>query len=306
MSFYKGLSAALVALAISGCAATSSTTQNDEDRLLPLVVPASINYKNELQLARLNEMLHSDELDQNQRVRFMYERGVLYDRLGLRTMARLDFHQVVKIAPDLADAYNFIGIYFTQDREFSSAFEAFDAVLELAPEYDYAYLNRGIALYYADRVDLSVEDMTKFLEFQPADGYRALWLYLAESKKDEAAAMANLIENRKALDTNKWDAAIVDRVLGKINTDELFTLAKKDLTYPNQFAERMCEAYFYLGKLEQAKGNYKNAVNLFKLTLGTNVHDFVEYRYARIELENIRNELAEKFAKLRAERAEQI
>ncbi|GLS83685.1 lipoprotein NlpI [Paraferrimonas haliotis] len=291
MSLSKSLTAAMLAVLISGCAATSNSSDGD-DRLLPLVVPAALSYKTELQLARLNEILGSTELDAMQRARFMYERGVIYDRMGLRTMARLDFHQVVKMQPDIADAYNFIGIYYTQDREFASAFEAFDAVLELAPEYDYAYLNRGIALYYAERYDLAAEDMVSFLNFKPDDGYRALWLYIVQMEQDATQAKINLTTNNSALDHDKWDAAIVDRVLGNISTDELFSKAKQDLTYPNQFAERMCEAYFYLAKVELAKGNYKNAVNLFKLTLSTNVQDFVEYRYARMELENIRNNLA--------------
>ncbi len=103
----------------------------------------------EVTLAKLNEILARAELTTEQRARFHYDRGVIYDSVGLRILGRIDFHQALKLQPDLADAYNFLGIYYTQEGEFESAYEAFDAVLELSPEYDYAFLNRGIALYYA-------------------------------------------------------------------------------------------------------------------------------------------------------------
>lgn len=46
------------------------------------------------------------------------------------------------------------------------SYEAFDSALELAPDYDYAFLNRGIALYYGKRPELAVQDLGRILSSQ--------------------------------------------------------------------------------------------------------------------------------------------
>ncbi len=48
----------------------------------------------------------------------------------------------------MPEVFNYLGIYLTQAGNFDAAYEAFDSVLELDPTYNYAHLNRGIALYY--------------------------------------------------------------------------------------------------------------------------------------------------------------
>jgi lipoprotein NlpI len=159
---------------LSGCAATLGSNDNIAGQMI--VAPVMPDYKLEVTLAKLNEILATMELTDEQRARFHYDRGVIYDSVGLRLLGRIDFHQALKLQPDLADAYNFLGIYYTQEGEFDSAYEAFDGVLELSPNYDYAFLNRGIALYYGERYELAVDDMKAFYDRDPSDGYRALWL----------------------------------------------------------------------------------------------------------------------------------
>ena len=51
----------------------------------------------------------------------------------------------------MPEVFNYLGIYLTQAGNFDAAYEAFDSVLELDPTYNYARLNRGIALYYGGR-----------------------------------------------------------------------------------------------------------------------------------------------------------
>lgn len=250
-----------------------------------LVAPAEVNYKVELTLAKLNEYLASGKLSKAERVRFLYDRGVLYDSVGLKTLARIDFHQALKLQPNFVDAYNFLGIYYTQDQAFGRAFEAFDAVLELQPTYQYVYLNRGLASYYNDRFELATKDFYRFYKMNPKDGYRILWLYIVAAETNEVMARQQLIQQRADLDDAHWDAKLVDLILGKIDYQQLFIDSSIQLTYRNQMAERMCEVYFYAGKLAQIQGNHHRAMDYFKLALSTNVHDFVEHRYARLELQ---------------------
>jgi lipoprotein NlpI len=272
---------------LSGCTATLGSNDNIAGQMI--IAPVMPDYKLEVTLAKLNEILATMELTDEQRARFHYDRGVIYDSVGLRLLGRIDFHQALKLQPDLADAYNFLGIYYTQEGEFDSAYEAFDGVLELSPNYDYAFLNRGIALYYGERYELAVDDMKVFYERDPSDGYRVLWLYLMTAAVDKNAALVNLAQQRKQLNNEDWSSILVDFYIGNVNQEQVFAAAKVGLSQPKEYAERLCEAYFYLAKHAAANGQYQQAANFYRLTLATNIYDFVEHRYARIELAKMKN-----------------
>ncbi len=273
---------ASLSLFLTGCVSTSFTDNAEQGKIA--VAPVMPDYKLEVTLARLNDILSSVELTPEQRARFHYDRGVIYDSVGLRILSRIDFHQALKIQPNLADAYNYIGIYYTQEGEFESAYEAFDAVLELSPEYDYAYLNRGIALYYGERNELAVEDLQSFYQANETDGYRVLWLYITEVEVNPELAMQHLQEHRALLAEDDWATVLVDYYLGKLKRDEVFSAAKIGLQQPSEYAQRLCEAYFYLAKIAQRNNQLNDAANYFRLALATNIYDFVEHRYARVEL----------------------
>ena len=49
-------------------------------------------------------------------------------------------------------------------------------------------------------------------------------------------------------------------------------------------AEHLSETNFYLGKYYLSLGDLDSATALFKLAVANNVHNFVEHRYALLEL----------------------
>ncbi|MCX2959746.1 MAG: lipoprotein NlpI, partial [Serratia symbiotica] len=75
-----------------------------------------------------------------------------------------DFSQALAIRPDMPEVFNYLGIYLTQASNVDAAYEAFDSVLELDPTYNYARLNRGIALYYGGRFSLAQDDLLAFYQ----------------------------------------------------------------------------------------------------------------------------------------------
>lgn len=78
-----------------------------------------------------------------------------------------------------------LGVYYTQMSDYDSAFDAFDSSLELDPNNEYAERNRAIALYYAERIPLALQDMQSNYDKDPSDPYRALWLFYIEREMDE-------------------------------------------------------------------------------------------------------------------------
>ena len=275
------------AVSISGCVSTPQAPQGVlvEDPLLP--EPEAVPMRIEIAITRISEMLQSSGLDKSQQAKLYYERGVMFDSVGLSVLARIDFIRALRLKPDMADAYNFVGIQHTLNGDYDSAFEAFDSALELDSKYQYAYLNRGIALQYDGKLDLAIKDFITFQSLQPNDPYRALWRFFAESEKDLPTATTALQQAQAGLDQQVWATQIVGLYLGQISEDELKAIAA-EASDPKQLAEQLCELYFYLGKWQLMQNNPTAAARSFKLALATNVYEFVEYRHARIELTRLR------------------
>ena len=291
MSFRNGFAQLLCVMMFSslyGCssmyAGTSVHSSEPDEAKAILAVPLQVSYQNELALAKIGQLLSSSDLNPDQRAELYYERGVVFDRVGLRTMARIDFNRALRERPDFAEAYNFIGVYLTQQQDFDNAYDAFDSALELAPDYDYAFLNRGIALYYGQRPKLAVEDLSEFYRRRPEDPYRVLWLYMAEQQVDAQQADKALQRRYKQHAGDEWGWAIVSVFAGQQSEAEFMRQLSASAKNNRELAERLCEAYFYLGKWHLVQGKKELAESYFKLSMANNVYDFIEHRYAMLEL----------------------
>lgn len=96
-----------------------------------LAVPLQPTLQQEVILARMEQILASRALSDDERAQLLYERGVLYDSLGLRALARNDFSQALAIRPDMPEVFNYLGIYLTQAGNFDAAYEALILYLSL-------------------------------------------------------------------------------------------------------------------------------------------------------------------------------
>tara|TARA_R110002167_G_scaffold365162_1_gene588986 strand:+ start:25998 stop:26939 length:942 start_codon:yes stop_codon:yes gene_type:complete len=280
-----------ITLFTQGCVSLGKSTNSASSSVMNQLViaePLAINFKSEIAIARLSEVLNRVKISDEQKAQLHYDRGVLFDSVGLRSLARLDFSRALQLKPDLIDAYNFLGIHFTQLKEFAQAYENFDSVLELAPEHEYAHLNRGIALYYGDRPELAAQDFNDFHHQQSDDPYRLLWLYLAEYEVDATLAKQKLKERGKLVDNRTWAKQVIYLYLNEITQEKFISELTNNVQSNKELTDRLCEAYFYLGKYNQIIGYNGAAANFFKLSLSTNVYEFVEHRYAKLELDLMR------------------
>ena len=280
---------------VQGCASHQESQGSNSIAVMNNLViaePLAVNFKSEVAIARLSEVISRAQITDEQKAQLFYDRGVRYDSVGLRSLARFDFSQALQLKPDLIDAYNFLGIHYTQLQEFSQAYEKFDSALDLAPEHEYAYLNRGIALYYGSRPELASLDFKAFHNKQLGDPYRLLWLYLTEYDIDPIAAQFDLQQRAQLVNEKTWAKQIIYLYLGDISQSEFINNLTHNVSSNKELTERLCEAYFYLGKYNQTLGYIGSAANFFKLALSTNVYEFVEHRYAKLELDLMRTQKA--------------
>lgn len=287
-------------LLVSGLLITQacSTNTNPQSAIGDLIIaePIEISYKNEIALARLTQVLLRAEISDGQRAELYYQRGVEYDKVGLRALARFDFNQALSLKPDMVDAYNFLGIHFTQLQEFNQAYDAFDSAIELAPDHEFAFLNRGIALYYGGRPNLASADFETFRQYQQNDPYRVLWQYLSDLEIDKEKATSDLRLNAELISESVWAKNVIKLYLGEMSQNTFISLLADNVNSNVGLTERLCEAYFYLGKYSQMQGDNYAALNFFKLALSTNVYEFVEHRYAKLELDLMRQTIQQSSA----------
>lgn len=275
---------------LAGCSMTEAVKYNSQPHLINEVVittPLAPSAKSEEHIARYTEIISRVKLNNDQLAKMYYDRGVIYESLGLKLLAEIDFVRALKVKPDFADAYNNLGIQYTLAQEYNKAFDAFDSALEIDPEHSYVQLNRGIALYYYGRHELARDDLESFYIKNPKDGYRAIWLYLAEHSINEQDAQLRLIYHASQLDKTRWPYQLVQMLLNNIDDKTFIRSMMKNTTSSRQLAERLCEGYFYLAKRKVFEGDIEAAKNYFRLALSNNVYEFVEHKFARLELNNL-------------------
>lgn len=285
----------ILLFAVLGQSCSVLTSPDNSFAIEQLIIeePLPINYKHEVAIASLTQAMQRADFSDEQLAEIHYERGTYYDKVGLRTLAFFDFKHALKLKPDMVQAYNFMGIHFTQLKEFEQAYDAFDSVLSLDDGHEYAYLNRGIALYFGERPVLAKEDLLTFYHRDPKDPYRILWLYFAEQKIDEVSAQQKMRMRLRQLDQNVWGIHLVGLYLGELSTEQFMQVVPRNVQSKEELIERLCESYFYLGKLAEMQEKKAIAARYYKLALATKVYDFVEYRYAKLALDLLYEESVE-------------
>lgn len=294
MKYFKWLSL-MSAFFLFGCANQGNSSNSFV--YPPLAIPLQPSVQQELQIARLNQLVMRKEVSNSVRAQMFAERGRYLDSVGMADLARLDYETSLKLNPAQSEVFNVLGVYYTQMSDYDSAFDAFDSSLELDPNNEYAERNRAIALYYAERIPLALQDMQSNYDKDPSDPYRALWLFYIERETDEQKALQHLEQHYQEKD-EQWGWQLVAMTLGHVNQNDILESVAMGTQNNVELAQKLTELYFYLAKDYQYKGDYSNAIALYKLAISMNVYEFSEHRYAFLELGRI-------FKAIQAERAQE-
>ena len=269
---------------LSGCVGLNNSFVSKNKVVLADQNPSQ-HFEQEVMIVRISQVLLVGKMSNEERASLHFERGVLYDSLGLWALARYDFTQALALQPKMAAVYNYLGLYLLLDEDYDGALEAFNTVFSLDPDYEYTFLNRALDFYYVGRYNLAEQDFLAFYQRNKSDPYRVLWLYLNELKFKPAEAQKNLAQRAVGLSQDYWGTYIVQYYLGKLSVQDLQAKAQQFATKTaTQYAEVLTETYFYLAKQKLNMGQIDEAETLFKLAVANQVYNFVEYRFAVFEL----------------------
>ena len=260
--------------------------------VFPIATPIQVSYQDEVKLLRLNQLIaDQSKIDDKQRAVLLYERGLVYDRIGLTAHSRYDFNQSVNVDPSFADAYNSLGVYLLMAGDYDEAFDAFDSAIELSDNIEYSYLHRAIGLSLVGRFDGAQEDIEHFYQLDTTDPYRALWRYKINFLIDPKLALEQIREAFPALEDKRFAWAIVSVINGKITEEQFFDNVANGVKTNEELAHRLSEAYYYLAHWHMNNNNITKGLYYLKLSIAGNVKDFIEYKYALLDLKNIQNNL---------------
>ena len=280
-------------LLLSACQTTSHnddpvSVNSEQQNILPLATAVQVSYQDEVNLLRINQLLaEQNKLGERQRAHLFYERALIYDRMGLGAHSRYDLSQAIAVDPSFAPAYNTLGLYLLLSRSYDDAFEAFDSALELSEKMQYSYLHRAIGLYQIQRYSLASRDIEVFYAFDTNDPYRILWRYIINSKIAPKEALTVLQNAEPLSDDDSFVWSLIDVIAGRATEEQFFAGVFYGVATNKELAQRLCEAYFYLAHWHKLSGDLDKAIYYFKLTTAGNIHEFIEYKYALMELTSI-------------------
>jgi len=294
----------LLLISIASLSACSNNTNSDKSYTLeatgvgnsvfPLATPIKVSYQDEVKLLRINQLINDQEnVDNKQRAILFYERGLIYDRIGMSANSRYDFTQAINLDPTFAEPYNFLGVYQLMGGDFDEAFDSFDSAIELS-ELQYGYLHRAVGLTLVERYDGAQSDIERFYSLDKSDAYRILWRYIVNVQIDPKLAVEQLqnVEHPDKPEPKMQLAwRIIDVMNGDITEEEFFDNITAGVKNNDELAQRLCESYYYLAHWHINNNNLNKGIYYLKLSLASNVKDFIEYKYALIDLSMIQQKV---------------
>lgn len=226
--------------------------------------------------------------------------GLVYEELGLNFISRYMYMNSIVMNPKNPDAFSHLGYHFTLSDRIDDAVESYSALRELEKNSKnrYSYLDSAFTMYYTGHNEAASEDIEKYYSEASSDPYHMLWRYIIQSKsKGRKEALEDLRASyNTALDAisesgdkkRDWGFNLVELYLGIMSYDALFDDIKKSIDDDETFQSHLCEAYFYIAKLEQEKGYDKLCYDYLTLCLATLKYNFIEYRAAKLEVRNLK------------------
>ena len=257
----------------------------------PVFATSPLVADEQIAIARITKLIaqpsqSQDSEDNAKKSNLFFNRGLLFDKAGLKWLAYLDYLKAIELNPKNANAYNSLGVIYLVNKEFSSAYEAFDSAIELDDKQIYPYLNRALAFYYNNRGDLANLDIKTYQQQNKNDGYALVWNYFIDLANNDLKAKENLIKNSSQIENNSWQKDLVNYIKGEISEQQLLSFASF-YGANKKTRENYCEAYFYIGKMNLLQGNEEKALKYFNKARSTGVFDFLEHKMVDLEIYNL-------------------
>jgi lipoprotein NlpI len=215
-------------------------------------------------------------------------RGYAYFGEGQVDKAITDYTAAIKLAPNDADPHSLRGWAHFTEGKFREAIADSTAAIRLDPNLAFALRNRGRAELYTGRPRPAADDFAAAVRLAPSDLLGVIWLHVARVRSgqaDQQEFAANVVK----IDRRTWPGPIADILTGAVTQDKLGDIAKSAQGEKSQ-GERVCDAQVYLGLLQLAAGDKREAEMLLRAAVvdcPTGAAEATEIAVAKLELKGM-------------------
>lgn len=158
--------------------------------------------------------------------------------------------------------------------KYDRALAEYGAAIELAPDYAYAYANRGYARFDIGDIAGAFPDLARAARAQ-VDAHVGLWLYLAQARAGKEVA-ADWSTYGTRFPKEHWSAIVAEMFLGRrMPADVLLAMRKPD---------DPCNAHVYVGEWLLLRKQRQAALVSLRSVRDSCPHGFIVYQGAVAEL----------------------
>ena len=232
----------------------------------------------------LSAQLQEGRLSPELRAQALTARGIQYDHLGRYAEAAQDFEQAMTLAPDTPETINAAAVNALGTKDYARSLALTDKVLARNSNDSQARGTRALAKVYTRDFVAARADFEALLKdpSQVRRGYPLVWLSVLarQAGQDPANAIGRFSDDQLP---QEWPRPLVDWARGRTTVDAVITAAKSS----KESAERLTEAYYYMGEHLLATGDTQRAADAFRRVIDLHVLEYIEYPAARHRLDNI-------------------
>jgi lipoprotein NlpI len=184
------------------------------------------------------------------------------------------------------EALSWLGVVLQEKRMFEKALACFEKTVEIRPDDPIPYSMAAFAAFYAGNYDKAIRLFDKELEMGGDEvKYAWIWRHIAKMKLGlDDKKFASFAESLEF--DGEWPSPVISFYAGTMSKRRCMEMAAdRD---PKRDKEKKCEAYYYIGEMELAKGDREEAEKLFEKCLECGIRDFRETLASKIRVEELK------------------
>lgn len=246
-----------------------------------LKLTTATQYQALMKSSVLTAQLEGGRLPDALRAQALTARGIQFDNLDRLDSARQDFELALELTPAAAPALQGAAVNAVLLRNYPRAVALTTQVLAQNPNDTEARHMRAIAHYFAQDYVAALADVTELLKdrTQVRRGYPLVWLSLitAQGRTGQTPMSPAYAPDQLPDD---WPRPLVEWALGTRSAESVLASARQG----NESAQRLCEAYYYIGERHLASGDNRRAREFFQRSVDQGIVEFIEHGAARSRL----------------------
>jgi PQQ-dependent catabolism-associated CXXCW motif protein len=211
-------------------------------------------------------------------------RGACYAEKEDYEKAISDLTQAIALNPGNIDLLIERGVMYLRKRDYHHAIQETTEALSRQATNVSALWVRARAKLYSDAADQAVNDLQKALKVQPNTPVFTMWLHLARLRSGQDDA-EELTANAKELDRTRWPWPIIGLFLGTGTPEAVMSTVESADASVRQ--ARACQAAFFVGIHQAAKGLKDAARDLFQAAVKNCLRTAAEFPAAKEELSRL-------------------